>query len=100
MRLRPIESDSLPSGTSSAAIVRLLPRMTHCAVGRSVANCSAIVGNATIDELVSKTVTKIPVTQTRNAWNLCCKAFAVIELRVGGGRGAVAARGPAGKRKC
>jgi hypothetical protein len=45
-------------------MVSALPMMTHCAVGRSVPNSSAIVGSATIDELVSKTVVNTPVAQT------------------------------------
>src|SRR5690606_29659148 len=78
--------DSRPSGTSSAAIVRLLPMMTHWAVGRSVPSSSAIVGNATMAELVSNTVTKIPVTQTKKTWSLCCKPLAVVRRRRGWGR--------------
>jgi len=48
-----------------------LPAMTHWAVSRSVPNSSAIVGSATIDELVSNTVMKIPITQTRKTQYLC-----------------------------
>src|SRR5690606_4793987 len=58
----------------SAASVSPLPMITHRAVGRSVANCIAIAGSATTAELVSNTVTKIPVTQTRKTLDLCCNA--------------------------
>jgi hypothetical protein len=40
--------------------------MTHWAVGRSVPRSSAMLGSATIAELVSKTVVKIPIAQTMN----------------------------------
>src|SRR5262249_58066944 len=39
--------------------------------GRSVPNSCAIVGRAPIDELVSNTVMKIPITQTRKTRYLC-----------------------------
>src|SRR5262245_14953447 len=47
--------------------------MTHWAVGRSVPNSSAMVGKATIEELVSNTVMKIPIAQTRKTRYLCSR---------------------------
>ena len=63
-------SESLPIGSSSALMTSAYPISTHCAVGRSVPKCSAMVGIVTFRLPKSATDVNVPMASARNTHHL------------------------------
>ena len=63
-------SESLPIGSSSALMASAYPISTHCAVGRSVPKCPAMVGIVTFRLPKSATDVNVPMASARNTHHL------------------------------